>query len=479
MQLIPQFEFDVYALSLPAGHRFRFQPPVGAWRTDDGLSCGVLTQDVRNGTFGVFVLRRRVDDVWAIIHRKHGFAFKADALSAMTTAMAEGEAPAALPAGVPRRPALYDLQDRRPSDIFKLLTAASHQPAGWLLNQLYLAMPDPDPNWAGDCQTSNFHTRLWEAQLLASLREQGLLVTQPFGSPDFRVENARGESGWIEVVTANPSEPYNHVNAPRPDFPTERDEIFFGSAAVRFAKTLGNKLDRRYDLLPHVAGAPFALALADFQAGGSMVWSREALIGYLYGEGAMLGQIDGQPAAIPFRATHLRGPSRFPTGLFANDLHAELSAVIFTNACTLGKFNRVMVSGGVATELRYTRVGNFFNRGPGALRGTPFCMDVASAEYRDLWGCGFEPWCVELEVFHNPFARNPWPESLTPEATHWVEEGGERVCHSHYERSILWSVTFIQDKNQPPIKLEDILNRGGADNQCEEVKGDDGMLAPQ
>lgn len=109
----------------------------------------VLTQDVRNGTFGVFVLRRRVDDVWAIIHRKHGFAFKADALSAMTTAMAEGEPPAALPAGVPRRPALYDLQGRRPSDIFKLLAAASHRPAGWLLNQLYLAMPDPDPNSGG------------------------------------------------------------------------------------------------------------------------------------------------------------------------------------------------------------------------------------------------------------------------------------------------------------------------------------------
>jgi hypothetical protein len=56
--------------------------------------------------------------------------------------------------------------------------------------------------------------------------------------------------------------------------PTDRKEIFFGTAALRFAKTIGNKLERRYDQLPHVVGKPFMLAVADFHASGSMMWSR-------------------------------------------------------------------------------------------------------------------------------------------------------------------------------------------------------------
>jgi hypothetical protein len=33
---LPQWEFDVYALSLPRGHGFADRPPVGAWHTDAG-----------------------------------------------------------------------------------------------------------------------------------------------------------------------------------------------------------------------------------------------------------------------------------------------------------------------------------------------------------------------------------------------------------------------------------------------------------
>jgi hypothetical protein len=52
---------------------------------------------------------------------------------------------------------------------------------------------------------------------------------------------------------------------------------------VVLAKTLGSKLQRRYDALPHVVGKSFAIELADFHAPGPMVWSREALFGYLCG----------------------------------------------------------------------------------------------------------------------------------------------------------------------------------------------------
>ena len=458
MKELRQWEFDIYALSLPRGHGFGDRLPVGAWQSDDGLACGVVTRDATDGSFGFLVMRRRVDFVWIVTSKEHGFTSKTEACARMGPCMKDGSPREALPPGVPPRPSLYDFQERTPNDIFKLLAGPSHFPAAWTLHQFYLALPRPDQNWVSDCQTRNFHTRLWEAQILASFREQGLLVTQPVESPDFHIENRSGEEAWVEAVTANPPVPYNHVNASLIAAPTAREEIFFGSAALRFAKTLGNKLGRDYHQLQHVAEKPFMIALADFQAPASMTWSREGLIGYLYGEGAEVIEVDGSPQAITMPRKHLLGPSKFPSGLFSDDQHSELSAIIFSNACSLAKLNRVAVSGRGAPEgLRYTRIGRFFDRTPGALEGIPFCLDVTSDKYRRLWPQGYEPWSAELEVFHNPFARNPVPFELLPEATHWFEEGGEQVCRSFYATSILWSMTLITDVGKPEPRLEDFL----------------------
>jgi hypothetical protein len=463
MEPIPQPMFDIFALSLPRGHGFGDRRPVGAW--GDGLTCGVVTQDAYDRSLGVLAMRRRVDHVWVVTAEEDGLATLDAAKARLKEVLRIGEPPEPLPRNTSPRPALYDLQDRTASDVFDVLRLPSHHRAAWVLNQLYLALPSPDKHWAADCQTKNFHARIWEAQLLAAFREQGLLVTQPFENPDFRIQNRRGGEAWVEAVTANPPVPYNHVNAPQSRPPEDRLDRFFGPAAVRFAKTLGNKLDRRYRELEHVQGKPFMIALADFQAAGSMLWSREGLIGYLYGEGAEDVDDNGHRVARPVSASVLHGPTAFPVGLFANDQHAELSAVIFSNACSIGKMNRVMVSAGADSKgHRYTRVGRFFDRTPGAIEGIPFCLDVAGAEYRRLWPQGCEPWSAEMEVFHNPFARHPAPYELLPEATHWFEQGGERVCRSFYETSILWSKTFIDDGDKPPRQLEDFLPRVSSDN---------------
>ncbi|KAB2726516.1 hypothetical protein [Brucella anthropi] len=459
MREIPQWEFDFYALSRPRGHDFGASSPVAAWAGDDGRGCGIVTRHATSGSFGLMILRRRIDRVWTLTREADGFASIPDAAKELEPALAADRPLEPLPPGAVLRPSLFDFGDREPSDVFRLLAGMTHRPAAWALEQLYLALPKPDRNWVSDCQTINFHTRLWEAHLLASFREQGLFVDQPFESPDFRIENAAGGEAWVEAVTANPPTPYNHVNAPFAETPTERDEIFFGGAALRFAKTIGNKLARRYDQLPHVTGKPFILAVADFQASGSMLWSREGLIGYLHGTGATLAEVNGQPQAVPLAASHLLGPARFPAGLFADDRHAELSAIIFSNACSMAKLNRVAISGGGAPEgYRYTRIGKFFDRTPGALEGHPFCLDITSAEYRGLWPHGYEPWTAEMEVFHNPHARHPISLDLFPEATHWIEQDGEWMCSSAYESSILWSQTLITGIDKPPPSLEDFIS---------------------
>ena len=458
MQDLPQWLFDAYALALPRGHGFGDRPPVGAWGTSDGLTCAAVTQDVGDGSFGTLAMRRRIDHVWTVTAEECGLSSMDEAHSRIEPLLREGEPPEAMPANTAPRPALYDLQGRTASDAFKILTTHSHHPAAWMLHQLYLALPNPDRNWAADCQTVNFHTRLWEAQLLASFREQGLLVTQPEVAPDFRIERRLGGEAWVEAVTANPSVPYNHVNAPRRAQPQAREELFLGPAALRFAKTLGNKLERRYDLLSHVVGKPFIIAVADFHAPASMVWSREGLIGYLYGLRADVTEVNGQRKAISVPAPFLLGASAFPAGLFVNDQHAELSAVIFSNACSIAKLNRVAISGGGAPKgLRYVRIGQFFDRGPDALEGIPFCFDVTSTEYRALWPQGYEPWSAELEVFHNPHARYPVPFELLPEATHWFDQNGEMTCSTVHEHEVLWSQTWIQNKNDRMPRLEDFL----------------------
>ena len=413
MQVVSQSLFDIYALSLPRGHGFGDQPPVGAWQSDDGLACGVVTRNIVNCDFGVLVIRRRADHVWTIILEKYGLASIDESLEQLEPLLKEGVSPEPMPENTAPRPALHNLEGRKPSDVFNLLRQPSHHVAAWLLNQLYLSLPNPDKNWVSDCQTANFHTRLWEAQLLASFREQGLLVTQPHLSPDFRIENRLGGAAWVEAVTANPPEPYNHVNSPTSQPPDDRKELLLGSAAVRFAKTLGNKLQRCYDKLPHVSDNPFMIALADFQAPASMTWSREPLICYLYGIVPEVIEKNGFQIASTISVSNLLGSSGFPAGLFCSDEHDELSAVIFSNACSLAKFNRVGVTAGAPTKgLRYVRIGKLFDRIPGALEGTPFCLDVMSTEYQTFWPQGYEPWSAELEVFHNPFARHPFHRPL-------------------------------------------------------------------
>jgi hypothetical protein len=443
--------FDVIALSLPRGLGFGDNPPVGAWLSDDDASCGALTQNGQSGAYGVLIMRRRVDEVWCVLRREDDSFTKDQAMAAIHEQLEKPSPPAPLPPSARRRAPLWDTRNVAPSEIFKALVSPTRRVGAWMLNQLYLALPNPDQNWASDCQTGNFHTRLWEAHLLASFREQGLLVTQDCKSPDFRVANSHGCETWVEAVTANPVEKYDHYGATPVDPPRERRERVLGTAAVRFAKTIRSKLDKQYDALPHVVGKPFALALADFHAPGSMLWSREALVSYLYGFFAREIERDGIQVAEAEEVRVLPGDRRMPSGLFRSEENAGVSAIIFSNACSIAKLSRVGVSAGALLEdYRYVRIGEFFDRTPGALRGIPFSMDVSSAEYRALWNpYMYEPWSAEIEVFHNPLALHPISDKMFPELTHWREINGEIECRAFFETSVLKSHTLVLKASDP------------------------------
>lgn len=477
MKQIPFCMFDVFALSLPRGLAFGENPPISVWGSADWSTIGALTKNTNSGRCGVLVMRRREDDVWVVVREQEDAFTEENALETLRQACDEQADRVRLPPGMKRRAPLADFSGKEPSGIFKLLADPWRERGAWMLNQLYLAMPNPDDNWASDCRTENFHSRLWEAVLHASFKEQGLMVTQHHASPDFYVANRQGGGAWVEAVTTNPVDRYDHANSKEAQFPNDRRERMLGAAAVRYAKTLKNKLDGGYARMPHVDGKPFVIAIADFHAPGSMVWSREALIGYLYGIYAMEVGRDGEKIAVLQVAETLLGAGQIPAGLFFTPEGKELSAVIFSNAATLAKLSRVPLSfGGASGDYRYVRFGEFADDSPGALRGTPFCMDVNSDEYRDLWEpYAYEPWTAEMEVFHNPNAKHEINSALFPESTHWLPVDGNISCKRFYRNSILKSRTLIQDVSKPIPAVDDLIFQETSESA--DSTGDDGMVS--
>ena len=156
------------------------------------------------------------------------------------------------------------------------------------------------------------------------------------------------------------------------------------------------------EIFRDVKGHPFAIAIADFHSSGSMVWSREALPTYLYGLRADVEGEGPKRRAVGKPISSLTGRNAIPAGLFRDLAFAHLSAVIFSNAGTLAKFNRMgFLAGWRPPGLKMIRRGILFDRTPGALEPIDFELEVGSAEYDALWPWG-EAWCQELEVYHNP-----------------------------------------------------------------------------
>lgn len=117
MHEIPQSLFDVYALALPRGHGFGNKPPIGAWQSEDGLACGIVLQDDGDGSFGILIMRRRVDHVWIVIAQEQGLPSLENAKAQLKPLLKEGAPPEPMPPNTAPRPTLHNLNGRIPSDV--------------------------------------------------------------------------------------------------------------------------------------------------------------------------------------------------------------------------------------------------------------------------------------------------------------------------------------------------------------------------
>ena len=434
-------EFRLYSMAQPDAELLDSFVISFSGKQGRGECIAAILEHIERADFSVLVLRRQTDHRLVLATRYDSIQTKEMAYEILATSIPTDPTPLSIPSGVrKRKPLISDRPDA--SEPFRLLTSTvEHFPALMTVGEIYLALPNPDQNFVSDFQTSNFNSRLWELYLFACFREQGIQVSQDYISPDFFIEKS-GKSAFVEAVTANSHEPILESQRPTGP-PKDKDDRLLGSSAERFAKSLRSKLQRHYETLPHVEGKPFALAIADFHAPGSMVWSRESLISYLYGiVPETIADKNGQ-SVIAREINSLKGKDSIPAGLFGNSDFELLSGVVFSNAATIAKFNRMgFLAGWRPPKLKMTRMGILYDRTPGALQPITFELDVLSEEYEQLWPFG-EEWSIELEVFHNPFARYPISFELIPGATHWFKEDGQIVCLSPWEWTVLSSVTML------------------------------------
>lgn len=296
----------------------------------------------------------------------------------------------------------------------ELLERPGREPARAVVREIGPWLAPSDPHFVREFQETQFDQRLWELYLWAAMRELGFDVVQ-LEAPDFEC-SAPGIAFTIEATTAAPSTMGPLAHHPNPQGPDEMADFLANYMPMKYGSALYAKLTKRnaaglhYWEREEAKGKPFVLAIADFHKAadqeelGSMTYTQSALWAYLYGRRVEWDVIDGElrVKAAPV-GPHSYGGKTIPSGFFDLPGAENVAAVMFSNAGTIAKFDRMGVVAGFGAEKhRYFRMGLRQNPDPNATMGIPFAEDVADPSYKEYWS-------DELQIFHNPNALIPLP----------------------------------------------------------------------
>lgn len=304
-------------------------------------------------------------------------------------------------------------------------TVPGHQAARVVMQQIADRLDDVDGNFVEQFQTTGFDARVWELYLFAALEDLGLRVRRPRPSPDF--ECTAGEAKFfVEAVTANPADT---KSAPKPSPPSSREQWFqalrnsqddFDWHAVRLGSALFSKLRKGYSDLPAVRGHPLVLAIESFADIGALTQSEVPLMRYLFGRELVKrrGPVDAV-ASERALAEHTAAGKTIPSGFFFQPGAEDLSAVLFSNEGTIGKFDRMGLQAGLGDpNVRSWRIG---------LRHNPDRSATAPLEFSYEVGEVVERWSDGLVFIHNPNARYPLDPGLVPGVVHHLDVDGTIV----------------------------------------------------
>jgi len=303
---------------------------------------------------------------------------------------------------------------------------------------------DMDGNFVEQFQTNGFDARLFELYLFALFTEMGYLIDKSLSVPDFFCRRPLGEF-VVEAVTVNATQDNSGNPIPPPPIETE-DQIRSFSREympIKFGSALTSKLKKRYWESPDVSGKPLLFAIQDFSFTGSMRFTRESLIMYLYGydyENKI--NTDGSVSLVPYKIeTHTWKSKAIPSGFFCIDTSKYVSAVLFNSGATISKFNRMgELAGFGSPDVIMIQEGCIINSSPNTTEPLEFRRRVTASECRETWAEG-------LEVYHNPNAIHPIKDDMFPGAAHYHLLPSGIIEIKHPDWHPLYSTTLIFSKD--------------------------------
>lgn len=303
-----------------------------------------------------------------------------------------------------------------------LKNALAYRPARAQIRELLTDFTDPDGNFVEQFQTTGFDSRTFELFLFAMFKEQGFAIQRDFDRPDFILEKG-GNCVCVEAVTATSGgggvpKPYN-------PFPTKRDlpeteNYLFHEVAIRFGSPLFSKLKKKYWTLPQCIGMPLVFAIETFHGEGALGISASPLSRYLFGVHTNWfhdnkGKLIIKPESV---IEHSLGLKKIPSGFFNQPGAEHVSGVLFSNAGTIAKFNRMGHQGKYHDPaLRIFRYGTCYRWDPNATLPEPFVYEVGDKEAVESWRQG-------TVLIKNPNAIHPLPDEwFGASAEEYLEEG--------------------------------------------------------
>lgn len=313
----------------------------------------------------------------------------------------------------------------RHHDAFKMLRDGFNQGAARaILEEITRWIPDLDGNMVRDLQTTGYSARIWELYLWTAFRALNFDIGYTTAVPDFSLKK-NGALVFVEATTVNSHDTFGSAmgagarsHPPAPIWPFLENEM-----PQKFGSPLFSKMKKRYWEQPHVVGHPLILAIADFHAPASMRWSYAAVPFYLYGL-RMVTTVDSDNQLVESFVQgpdHIVGSKTVPTNFFAQPDTENISGVLFSNAGTISKFNRMGMRAGFGDPwVSLVRKGTLIDPAVGMASAATFEIDVESPDYS-------EGWADELILFHNPRAARAVDEDLFPSITHVHLLNGEYI----------------------------------------------------
>ncbi len=304
----------------------------------------------------------------------------------------------------------------------ELRTSPGREPARWMLDDVYQAFEDPDGNFLEQFQTSAFNARYFELYLFAYFSRSGFIVERSLPNPDFLVSRG-GIRVAVEATTLNPSTSGVLARIGKKISDLEGEELREyeqHELPIRFGSSLSSKLQKRYWELEHCKNLPFVLAIEAFHDEESLMLADGALIQYLYGIDQTGTLAQGGRLTVDTRTVkeHTVGDKTIKSGFFWQPEAQHISAVLFTNSGSNGKFSRMGYQHGIGCDvISMTRRGYCFNPHPDAMDPTLFSYNLDEPPFVESWGQG-------LVVLHNPNARKPLPKNFFVDAIQSYSENG-------------------------------------------------------